>query len=69
MLSAILCWTGFRPPRCSGAIKAALKQADMPVQDFDIAVAAIARAHGAEVITANLAHFNRIESLPCRHWR
>ncbi len=28
----------------------------MMIEDFDIAVAAVARAHGAEVITANLAH-------------
>ncbi len=52
-----------------GAIKAALEQAGMMIEDFDIAVAAVARAHGAEVITANLAHFTRIEGLPCRHWR
>ena len=28
----------------------------MMIEDFDIAVAAVARAHGAELITANLAH-------------
>ena len=52
-----------------GAIKAGLERAGTPIDDFDIAVAAIARAHGAEVITANLAHFARIEGLVCRHWR
>ena len=36
--------------------------------DFDIAIAAIAVAHGAQLITANLAHFRRIEDLTCRHW-
>ena len=52
-----------------GAIKAGLERAGTPIDDFDVAVAAIARAHGAEVITANLAHFARIEDLGCRHWR
>ena len=51
-----------------GAIKAVLEAAGMIIQDFDIAVAAIARAHGAEVITANLTHFTRIDGLSCRHW-
>ena len=52
-----------------GAIKAGLERAGTPIDDFDIAVAAIARSHGAEVITANLAHYARIEGLACRHWR
>ena len=51
-----------------GAIKAGLEKAGRMIEDFDIAVAAIARAHGAEVITANLTHFTRIAGLPCRHW-
>ncbi len=38
-----------------GAINARLEAAGMMIEDFDIAVAAIARAHGAEVITATLA--------------
>ena len=52
-----------------GAIKAGLERAGTPIDDFDIAVAAIARSHGAEVITANLSHFARIAGLACRHWR
>lgn len=51
-----------------GAIKAGLEEAGMMIEDFDIAVAAIACVHRAEVITANLTHFTRIEGLPCRHW-
>ncbi len=51
-----------------GAIKAGLERAGTPIDDFDIAVAAIARAHGAEVITANLTHFTKIDGLACRHW-
>lgn len=58
-------------PRASvqfGGIKAALERAGALIDDFDIAIAAIALAHGAQVITSNLAHFARIEGLVCRHW-
>jgi predicted nucleic acid-binding protein len=69
LLSAIrvLEWT----PQASlnfGGIKAALERKGQLIDDFDIAVAAIALAHGAQVITANLPHFARIEGLPSRHW-
>lgn len=63
----VLDWT----PRASvefGRIKAALERAGSLVDDFDIAVAAICLAHGAGVVTANLAHYARIEGLRCRHW-
>ena len=51
-----------------GSIKADLERRGVPVDDFDIAVAAIAMAHDAEVLTANLVHFQRITGLRCRHW-
>jgi tRNA(fMet)-specific endonuclease VapC len=51
-----------------GGIKAALERTGQLIDDFDIAVAAIALAHGAGVITANLPHFARIEGLRSRHW-
>ena len=38
------------------------------MDDFHIAVAAIALAHHAQVITANLARFNHIEGLRCSDW-
>src|SRR4030042_3946275 len=55
LLSAIrvLEWT----PQASvrfGGIKAALERAGQPIDDFDIAVAAVALAHQAQGITANL---------------
>ncbi|MBN1837361.1 MAG: type II toxin-antitoxin system VapC family toxin [Spirochaetales bacterium] len=52
-----------------GTIKAALERGGILIDDFDIAVAAIAQAHGAQVVTANLAHFLRIEGLTSLHWR
>jgi predicted nucleic acid-binding protein len=35
---------------------------------LDIAVAAIALAHGAQLITANLPHFAHVKELRSRHW-
>jgi len=69
LLSAfrVLDWT----PQASvrfGAVKAALERADRLIDDFDIAVAAIALAHGAGVVTANLTHFSRVPGLRCAHW-
>ena len=69
LLSAIrvLDWTPEASVRF-GAIKAALERAGTLIDDFDIAVAAIALAHNAPVVTANLAHFAGIEGLACLHW-
>ncbi len=51
-----------------GAIKAHLEATGSMIDDFDIAIAAIARCHGAEVVTANLVHFTRVPHLTVRHW-
>ena len=51
-----------------GKIKADLENAGTPVDDFDVAIAAIAMSHGAVLITANLAHFKRIKGLQSNHW-
>ena len=63
----VLDWT----PEAStnfGIIKSTLEQTGSLIDDFDIAIAAIAMSNKAQVITANLVHFTRIENLPCRHW-
>ena len=52
-----------------GRIKTELEKAGTPIDDFDIAIAAIAISHGAEVITANLAPFKRITGVQSRHWK
>jgi tRNA(fMet)-specific endonuclease VapC len=69
LLSAIrlLDWTPEASVRF-GAIKAALERTGTLIDDFDIAVAAIAQAHNARVVTANLAHFRRVEGLASLHW-
>lgn len=51
-----------------GKIKADLEQRGKLIDDFDIAIASIAMAHGCCVLTANLRHFKRIKELECQHW-
>lgn len=51
-----------------GIIKADLESRGELIDDFDIAIAAIAMAHDAGVLTANLVHFSRIVGLTCSHW-
>lgn len=65
---AVLEWT----PNASssfGRMKAHLERSGELIDDFDLAIAAVAAAHGATVVTANLVHFTRIPELAVRHWR
>jgi tRNA(fMet)-specific endonuclease VapC len=52
-----------------GKIKAKLEREGELIDDFDIAIAAIAIAHKCNVITANLKHFRRITALESRNWK
>ena len=52
-----------------GAVKARLEWSGMLIDDFDIAVAAIALDHGCAVLTANLEHFQRIAEIESTHWK
>lgn len=52
-----------------GTIKADLERRGELIDDFDIAIAAIAMAHKRGVITANLTHFSRIKDLECKGWK
>ena len=63
----VLPWTD-ESSRLFGACKAQLDRDGVPVDDFDIAIAAIALSHEAEVVTANLPHFGRVSGLAGRHW-
>ena len=51
-----------------GDIKADLERRGKPIDDFDIAIAAIAISHKFGVITANLKHFKRIKNLETKSW-
>ena len=46
-----------------GKIKAELEGQGKLIDDFDIAIAAIALAHKCHIITSNLTHFRRIKIL------
>ncbi len=63
----VLEWTNESSVRF-GAIKSQLEHDGTPIDDMDIAIAAVAASHGAEIVTANLAHFSRITTLTSRHW-
>lgn len=52
-----------------GKIKAGLERLGELIDDFDIAIAAIAMAHKCCVITANLGHFGRIRNLESKSWK
>lgn len=51
-----------------GSIKADLERRGKPIDDFDIAIGAIALSHKCGVITANIRHFERIKDLECKSW-
>jgi tRNA(fMet)-specific endonuclease VapC len=52
-----------------GIIKADLERQGKLIDDFDIAIAAIARSHKCGVVTSNLSHFSRIEILQSVNWK
>ena len=52
-----------------GKIKADLERLGQLIDDFDIAIGAIAIAHRCSVITANLNHFQRISKLQSISWK
>jgi tRNA(fMet)-specific endonuclease VapC len=51
-----------------GKTKADLERLGKMIDDFDIAIGAIAMAHKCGVITTNLSHFKRIENLDIKSW-
>jgi len=51
-----------------GEMKAGQHQTGKPVDDFDLAIAAIAVAHGLTVATLNKQHFKLIEGLEWEDW-
>ena len=51
-----------------GELRAELESAGTPIGDADVRIAAIARAHGLTVVTANVRHFERVAGLPVENW-
>ena len=52
-----------------GRVKSDLERAGTPIDDMDVAIAAVALSHDAAVVTANLSHFTRVTGLRSCHWR
>ncbi len=69
LLSVILVvpWTS-ESSKHFGTIKADLEKKGKLIDDFDIAIAAIAMAHNCGIITRNLKHFRRINNLESQSW-
>ena len=51
-----------------GEIKADLERRGKIIDDFDIAIAAIAMSHECGVLTVNLKHFERIKDIDIKSW-
>lgn len=54
--------------RLFGRIKADLKRAGKPIEDFDILVASVAIANSCTLVTHNTNHFSRIAGLSFEDW-
>jgi len=52
-----------------GRIKADLERQGKLIDDFDIAIAAIAKSHKCGVITSNMSHFDRVKNLQSTNWK
>jgi tRNA(fMet)-specific endonuclease VapC len=55
--------------RAFGETKAILEHRGLPLEDFDVAIAAHAIAQGATLVTDNVSQFSRISSLAIENWR
>jgi len=49
-------------------VKAALERRGERIEDFDVAIAAHALAHGATLVTANRKHMARVAGLAVEDW-
>lgn len=51
-----------------GRLKASLQKTGTPLDDFDLIIASCALAHNLILVTNNVKHFSRIESLKLDNW-
>ena len=51
-----------------GIIKADLEARGLLIDDFDIAIGAIAITHDCSVVTSNVDHFKKIRDLESQYW-
>ena len=70
LLLSVICVLPWLPESSEsfGKIKADLEREGNLIDDFDIAIAAIAISHKCGVVTSNLKHFQRIKDLEIKYW-
>ena len=51
-----------------GVIRAQLERRGEPIGPNDLLIAAIAKCHGAVLVTHNLGEFQRVDGLVCEDW-
>ena len=60
--------TGNESAELFGRLKASLQKTGNPLDDFDLIIASCALAHNLTLVTNNVKHFSRIESLKLENW-
>lgn len=58
----------YESAKIGGGIYASLKRKGQLINDADILIASIVKAHNATLITNNVSHFLRIEGLKVENW-
>jgi predicted nucleic acid-binding protein len=66
--TCIILETSFEAARIGGQIYAALKNQGKLINDADIMIASIVKAHDAVLVTNNEEHFSRIRGLQIENW-
>jgi len=66
--TCIILETSFEAARIGGQIYAALKKQGKLINDADIMIASIVKAHDSVLITNNEEHFSRIQGLQIENW-
>ena len=58
----------YEAARIGGEIYANLRKKGQLINDADILIASIVRAHNAVLVTRNMEHFERVEGLQVENW-
>ena len=66
--SCIILEPTYEAAKIGGEIYAGLRKAGKLINDADILIASIVRAHDAVLVTNNEDHFTRIEGLKTENW-
>lgn len=66
--SCIILDSTYEAAKIGGEVYAGLRKAGKLINDADIVIASIVRAHDAVLVTNNEEHFSRIEGLKTENW-